>query len=270
MKARRIVALLATLPAAALVAGCASATNGNGQVGSGTPSTSVKSPGGGHPTDAAGLGGLMQSAISGITSARFTLAVSTAGLDITGSGSERLSNGKLVAVDVKESVPGAGEVEIIVTGGKTYAKLPTAAGSTGKPWALVTTTSSNPVVRQLAATMQQTLSSASISSYTTFITAAKSVKYDGQQPVGGVDTAHYTVVVDVTKLPDTLPGKDALIQSGLSDLPIELYVDAQGRPRQVTENISVQGQSVQTRFTITDYNVPVTITAPPPDQVSTG
>ena len=270
MNARRIIALLAALPTATLVAGCASSTAGNGQAGSGSGSTSVKSPSSGHPTDAAGLGHLMQSAISGVTSAKFTLAVSAAGLDITGSGSEQLSNGKLVAIDVKESVPGAGEVEIIVTGGKTYAKLPTGANGTGKPWVLVTTGSSNPVVQQLASTMQQTLSSASISSYTTFITAAKSVKYDGQQAVGGVDTAHYTVVVDVTKLPDSLPGKDALIQSGLSDLPVELYVDAQGRSWQVTEDLSVQGQSVQTRFTITGYNVPVTITAPPADQVSTG
>ena len=76
-------------------------------------------------------------------------------------------------------------------------------------------------------------------------------------------------MVDVAKLPADLPGKDALKASGLATLPIELYIDDQGRPIRVTENFKVSGQQVTTVVTVSDYNKPVTITAPPASQVST-
>jgi hypothetical protein len=76
-------------------------------------------------------------------------------------------------------------------------------------------------------------------------------------------------VVDVAKLPASLPGKDALVSSGLKTLPIELYIDSAGRPVQVTEHFTVSGQTVSTDVKVTEYNAPVTITEPPADQVST-
>ena len=38
---------------------------------------------------------------------------------------------------------------------------------------------------------------------------------------------------------------------------------------QVTENFTASGQKIDTTVSLTDYNKPVTITAPPADQVST-
>lgn len=277
MNSRRISALLA-LPAAALaVAACSSSTSGIGQLTGGTGgstqsgSDTVKSPGdgGNHPTTAAGLGGLMQSALPSITSLQFKLTAGAAGINVTGSGAEQLESGKLKAMDIKESVPQAGDVEILVAGGKTYAKLPASENSSGMPWTLVTTSSSNPVIQQMAASLDQTLSSASVSSYSDFIKAAKSVHYEGQDTVEGTDTSHYTVVVDVTKLPASVENKQALAETGITELPLELYVDSQGRPWKVTEDFTVQGQHVTVDFSVTDYNTPVTITPPPADQVST-
>jgi hypothetical protein len=46
-----------------------------------------------------------------------------------------------------------------------------------------------------------------------------------------------------------------------------LYVDEQGRPTRLTENFRTQGTQVKTDLTITGYNVPVSITAPPADQI---
>jgi hypothetical protein len=46
-------------------------------------------------------------------------------------------------------------------------------------------------------------------------------------------------------------------------------VDGKGRPVKVTENLTVQGQTVDTTVTIGDFDAPVTITAPPADQVAT-
>jgi hypothetical protein len=48
-----------------------------------------------------------------------------------------------------------------------------------------------------------------------------------------------------------------------------MYVDSSGRPVQVTENFSVQGQTVSTKIGISNYNKPVSISAPPASQVGT-
>jgi hypothetical protein len=272
MNLRRIATALALSATFVLAACSSSSTSGSGTTGSGrSGNPSPASPGAGRPTDAAGLGRLMQSAVARITTAHISLDVNAGGQSLTGSGDEKLSGGKLVAMDLTESLPaGAGDIQIIIVGGKTYAKLPPALNKSGKPYVLVSANSTNPVIKQLATSLDSALSSASLGSVSAFITAADSVKLKGTQTIEGVKATHYSVVVNISKLPDSLAGKDALTQSGLSTLPLELYIDAKGRPVQVTENFTVQGQKVDTTVKVTGYDKPVSITAPPADQVGTG
>ena len=86
----------------------------------------------------------------------------------------------------------------------------------------------------------------------------------------GAAATHYSIVVDVTKLPADNSTKQALATAGLTSLPIEMWVDSKGRLVQLTEALTVSGQSTSTKITISKYDQPVTITAPPADQVSTG
>jgi hypothetical protein len=274
MTSRRIYAVLA-LSSALAVGACSSATSGKGTTsGSAAKGSRTSSAGAapvtGKPTDAAGLGGLMQSAIAGITSAHIALDIDAGGQKVTGAGDEKLSGGKLVAMDITENLPGgAGSLRLIIVDGKTYAKLPPALAAGPKPYVLVSPTSKNATVRQLASTLDSALSSASIGSVGAFITAAKTVQPVGTETITGVQTTHYKVVVDVAKLPADLPGKDALAASGLTSLPLDLYIDDQGRPIRMTEDLKVQGQEVATNVTVSKYNEPVTVTAPPASQVST-
>lgn len=264
---RTLVALLAA--GALALAGCASsATAGHGSTGSAKPgsSSSGANPNG-MPTDAVGLGKLMQSAVTGIRSAHVELSVTAAGQAITGGGDEQLAAGRMVAMDITVDLPGTGSVELIVVGGKTYGKLPPALNKTGKPYVLVSPTSSNPTIRALASSLQTGLSSAAVSDYHAFVEAAQSLRLQGSDQVGGVATTRYSVVVDVDKLPDTLQGKQTLVQAGVATIPLQLWIDRQGRPVQVTENFSVQGQQVSSTVAISRYNAPVSITAPPPGQV---
>ncbi|MFN2559776.1 MAG: hypothetical protein ABR571_00550 [Jatrophihabitans sp.] len=267
MNSRRLCAALAL---SCLLAACSSSTSGKGSTGSsGAAGSSAAAPGG-KPTDAAGLGGLMQSAIAGITSAHISLDIDAAGQKVSGAGDEKLSGGKLVAMDITEQLPGgAGSLQLIIVGGKTYAKLPASLNKSGKPYVLVTPDSSNPTVRALAGSLDSALSSASIGSVGAFITAAQTVKLVGSATVSGVKATHYSVVVDIAKLPADLPGKDALASSGLKTLPLDLYIDDQGRPVRVNEDFKVQGQEVASNVTVTNYNKPVTVTAPPASEVST-
>jgi hypothetical protein len=258
MTGRRLAALL-TLPLAATLAACSSSTSGKG---SGSPVASST------PSTAAGLGKVMQAAAKTVTSAHFDLDVNAAGQSLTGSGDEKLSNGKLVAVDVTESLPqGAGQIRVIIVGDKTYAKLPQALVKTSKPYILVTQNSSNPVIKQLATTLNTALATASVGSVNSFVQAASSVQVKGSQTVNGEHTTHYHVVVDPAKLPGPL--KSQLATSGLTSLPLELYIDDQGRPVMFTEDVAVAGQHVSTKVTVTDYNKPVTISAPPASEVGT-
>jgi LppX_LprAFG lipoprotein len=270
----RWIGALLTLPAACTLAACASSTNGQGSVAGGTgsaPSSPSSNGGGGGstPTDAAGLAHLMQTGVADVTSAHLSLEVN-AGQSLTGSGDETLSAGKLKSMDLTENLPGGvGAIEIIIVDGKTYAKLPSSLNKTGKPYVLITTDSTDPTIKTLATSIDSALSSASLTSVTAFVTAADSVTVKGKQTVDGVQTTRYAVVVNISKLPADLPGKDELGSSGLSTLPVDLYIDGQGRPVQVSENFTVSGQSISTKVTMSNYNKPVTISAPPADQVGT-
>jgi hypothetical protein len=256
MKARRTYAVLAVLATVALAACSSSGKGTNGNVPSGAP------------TDAAGLSSFVQKAVAGITYAHINLDINFAGQSITGSGDEKISGKNLVGLDLTEKLPGgAGSIRIIVADGKTYAKLPPAMNTSGKPYLLVTKDSSNPIISQLAPSLDSALSSASLGSVSAFITAAKSLKIKGSESIDGVTTTHYSIVVQISKLPSTMPGRDALVASGLSTLPLELYIDHEGRPVQVTEDFKVQGQSVSTKVNVTEYNKPVSIKAPPANQV---
>ena len=75
--------------------------------------------------------------------------------------------------------------------------------------------------------------------------------------------------VDVAKLPENTPGRQALLGAGITMLPLGLYVDDQGRPVRATQDLTVQGQHTATVITLSKFNAPVSISAPPPDQVST-
>jgi hypothetical protein len=257
MISRRRTAALLVLPAA-FVTACSSSGGGSG--GSGVAA--------GMPTDAAGLGQLLQSATSKITSAHVDLEITLSGQQLTGSGDETLQDGKLTGLDLTETLPGGqGAIEVVVAAGKTYAKLPASLNSSDTPWLLVTSDSSNQVIQQLASSLDTALSSASLGSVSTFTKAAKSVEGKGTQSIGGVETTHYKIVVDVSKLPADMPGKSELEGSGLKEIPIDLYVDGQGRPVQIGEALSVQGTTVTTKAAVTNFNKPVTITAPPANQV---
>jgi hypothetical protein len=268
MNPRKLLAIV-TLPAAFSIAACASSTtNGSGSTGGPSGGTTVGPSG--APTDAQGLSALLERASNTVKTAHIDLKVDAAGQQIAGSGDESLNEGVLTGLNITESLPGdAGSLQLIIADGKTYAKLPSSINPSDKPWVLITSDSTNPTIQQLSTSISQTQESASIGSTTAFVTAAKSVENKGTEDVNGEPATHYSVVVDTTKLPADNTGKEALIQAGVTSLPVELYIDSQGRPVKLTENFSAQGQAISTEVDLSKYDQPVTIEAPPADQVGT-
>ncbi|HEU5265117.1 MAG TPA: hypothetical protein VFU35_00395 [Jatrophihabitans sp.] len=260
----RFAAVVLGLAAAPLVlAGCTSTVNGKGGPASGPSGSTSK-----MPTDAKGLYNLMQSAVAKTSSAHIEFDVTAQGQTISAKGDEQLDGGKVTAMKLDETLPGgAGSVEIIVVNGKIYAKVPTSINDTGKPYLLLSKNSSNPQIRQLATSIESGLQTATVSSYGTFAQAADSVQLVGSTTRNGAPATHYTIVMDPAKLPPDYPNKQALVASGVGTIPIQLYIDSQGRPVELDEHFTLNGQTIDTHATLSQYNQPVDISAPPPSEV---
>ena len=233
---------------------------------SSTPVTTGSSSAGAAAT---ALFGRMHDSMLAVRSLHLTLNTKAAGVSIVGAGDEAVSQGKLTALDLTETVTTAGKLRIIIVGGKTYFKLPPSLNKSGKPYALVSPNSSNPVIRQLASRLSTLLSSSSVNSYGDLAKAATTVRDRGATSVDGVAAHHYFVVVDVMKIPSSFPNVDQVRASGLTTLPMDMWVDAKGRLVKVVQNFTVSSQHVTNTITASKYDVPVHITAPPAHQVST-
>lgn len=221
------------------------------------------------PTDAPGLAAFLRDGTASIESAHLEISVDAAGTTITGSGDETLANGRAEALDLTETIPGAGEVRVLMVDGQTYVQLPTGINPSDKPWLLISADSSNPVVQQLAASLQSVTDTSSLDQYTAF-TEAAAVEVVGEEDVDGVRTTHYALTVDVTELPNDTPGRSDILGAGVMRLPVDLWVDERGRPVKVSQELTVQGQQVTAVVTLGNFDEPVSITAPPADQVATG
>jgi hypothetical protein len=241
---------------------------GCGAGSAGTASSSSAATSSAPPTDAAGLAALLKSGANTVRSAHLNMTVNAGTVSVVGSGDETAADGKLQSLDLTEDLPSAGKLRILLVGDKTYLQLPATLNKSGKPWVLVSAASTNPQVRQLASILDSVRQAASLGQFTTFSSVATVTAHE-PATVDGAPTTHYSLKVDVSKLPDSLPGKQQLVTAGLSSLPVELWVDKQGRPVKVTEQLTAHGQTVSTQVTVSKINDPVTITPPPADQVST-
>lgn len=280
-RSTRLIALGLAAPLVASLAACGSQTvDGQGSGGTGqAPTSSTPTGGGGSssspaPTSssaspAVSLAARLGQGLSRATSAHLNLQIAAAGQAISGSGDEKLSNGKLLALDISESVGSALSLRLIVVGGKTYVKLPTSLNHSGKPWQLVSARSSDSTIRTLASSLASTQNSASLDSVVMFVAAARSVRQTATGTHAGLATTTYVVDVDPQKLPDSYAGKQALVGAGVTSIPVTIIIDSAGRPIKVTENLKVKDQLINVKVTIGRYNQPVHIVAPPANQVST-
>jgi hypothetical protein len=270
MTRRALGSLLLACGASALVS-CASTTAGTPTSSVPPGSSSTASPPSSSPAispTATALFARVSAALKKVGSLHVAISATLGTESINAAGDEALTNGTLTAADITENVAGQGGFRLIILDEQTYAQLPASMNHTGKPWVLVSPNSANPLVRGLAATLDQLKSSASVTAIAQFAPAATGVTDKGSDDVGGVPAAHYGFTVEVAKLPGTFPAKAALQQAGLVAIPVELWIDAQGRPVKITQHLAVSGQTSDTSVLATGYDKPVDIVAPPADQVS--
>lgn len=222
------------------------------------------------PKDAASLARAVQDATSKITTVSFTSEMAVAGQVISGSGQQKMSGGKLEAANITQSMGEMGQIEMIIVDGKVYIKLPAAMNMTTaeQPWVEVSEASSNPAIAAMWTGLKPSLESSPVDTYSNFIQATSSVDLVGPETVDGVKTNHYSVVVDPSKLSAGSKEKAQLEAAGLTSIPTEMWIDESGRPVKLTQKMEVQGQTLSTTITFSDYGSPVNVTAPPAGEIS--
>jgi hypothetical protein len=218
----------------------------------------------------ADLAAKLEAGSRSVRSAHITLSSKVGNQSVlTAQGDETLADGKLTAMSLNEQVGTLNLTMVLVDGG-VYLKLPPNLNPSGKPWVKATTESSSPVLRQLASSASSLKQNASLSQYKSLAEAASFLQAVGTEQVNGAAATHYSLTVDVAKVPGTTfsqASKAALEKAGVTAIPADLWVDQRGRLVKGSDRFTVNGQLVSSTFTVSRLNQPVKISVPPASQL---
>jgi hypothetical protein len=276
--------IMTTGLAAIAVAGCTSAkkTDGSPTSPAGAPTSSGPQTGGGSSTGGSGNGGgnggggalagaafvaQATTAVEQAQTVKVKESMSLLGIPLTANGVAKFDD-QAVAADVTSSTP-VGPVQVIIVDGDVYVKGLT-KGAPGKPWAKNAGES-----KDIASALKQSDPRLALKMFADVGT----LEPVGTETVNGVSATHYSVTVELAKLakkfPDLADILDVLIKQGIKTQDVQLWVDDQKRPvRIVTSaqlpNPAKPGSKIASKQTVdfTDWGAPVSIQAPPADQVA--
>lgn len=228
--------------------------------------------------DVAAFAKAMQDAVAKLTSMSADMTMAAGGMNATATVKQELDNGTVTALDMSMDM-GAFKLNIIQVDGTAYAG-PGAAltqmgvDTGGKEWIELSADSTNPILSQLASQIGQTASQTGPQQYAMMTTAASALKTVGTEKVDGVEATHYLLTVDVAKLAEAGATESstaqAAQQAGLSEIPLDIWLDKDDRPVKVAEKFSIQGQDIDVTVTMGQFNESMDITAPAPGDVAQG
>jgi hypothetical protein len=149
-----------------------------------------------------------------------------------------------------------------------YARVPetTKPANDGKPWVAYAVPPSE---------FATELAKSSGTTYLSLLAGANgSVDRIGVETVGGVTTTHYRVTVDAVQLINEVVSQFPLSTSemdaaGLRHLPVDVWLDSQGLPRQIRLTLDVAGNSVTVFGDVTPSGAPLHIATPAAGSVNT-
>jgi hypothetical protein len=212
-----------------------------------------------------------KSAKSGSVEADFK--ISGAGVNGSGNGVFNTGPSRSGRLTMKVNVRGVSvPIDSVVTGNVLYMRSSVFAQlglSPGKQWVKLD-------LGRLAQRSGIDLSSLANSSPTpasalSYLRGSSKVREVGSESVGGVDTTHYKVTVDLERAAakSTGPERQSLnrvIQSsGVKKLPIDVWVDGNGYVRKVeyAQRSSAGSKPVRVTMNLHDYGAPITVKPPP-------
>jgi hypothetical protein len=206
-------------------------------------------------------------------SVHVVMDITADGQSVKGKGDMSLSDSP--AMDLTLEVPEMAELGIRLVDGVFYMKLPSEL-TQGKPWVKLDTKGSDPMSQTLGSLVVQMKENGDPTKMLEQLKDSGTITAKKSEQLAGKDTTHYSVSVDVAKSIEkqTDPAlkklmQDAVAKSGVKEVPLEVWVDAAGLPVRVTSEqpTGEPGKSGKLVMDYSDWGKPVTITAPPADQV---
>lgn len=201
-------------------------------------------------------------------------------LDVTGTGAFDFAQktGRITLTTPASGTSPARTIEIRIIGNDLYLNAPELlALDGGKPWVHVDTSSYRQDQGQNAGALGGFQDGDPGQVLTLLQRLGAQVTDVGPADIGGVATTHYRGSVDLTS-PSTSGsstgngafGRGLAKLFGFGAVPVDVWVDSDGRARQVQVTLSLFGVAVSAQEDFSDFGTPVVVDAPPAGQVADG
>ncbi|MEV4253439.1 DUF6612 family protein [Spirillospora sp. NPDC049652] len=180
-----------------------------------------------------------------------------------------------MAMGGKSLAGNGGGMEMVMVDRVLYMKSPAFARlSQGKPWVKVTASELGAASGQNFDQLLDQQKQADPSDQVKKLTASKDVHEVGKETVNGVETTHYAGTVSVQEMTAKLPAeqRDRQLKNfqklGVQTLVFDLWVDGKQLPAKVVVKTPADATTkMNTSVTYSDWNAPVTVSAPPASEV---
>lgn len=251
--------------------------NGSSNTGTNTDTNT----GGNAPAAAANVADLAKAIgdqASEKTSAHMKISGDVAGEQLTGEGDVSFAAANS-AISMDMETP-EGSISMVLVDNIFYIKMP--AGQElepGKPWFKIDPNSDNPLADAFGSVTEELSKSADPRVALEEFKDTGEITDTKEEDLDGVATTHYTITVDVQKLADAQDDptqKQAMqqvIEAGLKDFPVEVWVNEDDLPVRVVVDMPTpdgKGGTTATKMQVdySNWGEPVDIAAPPADQVA--
>lgn len=262
-----------------------SACGGGGQTSSGgTPAPASGAAGAAAGTPAGDLASVLNattSALESKKSVKLALEAAEDGKTVTGTGQARYGDQNVTSMTIESD---GQKSEVVFADNTLYVKLPPgqlASLHTTKPWLKLAGDSADPTAKALAGSLGDAASGSDPGKALALLGKAGTLTSTEKVQLDGQAVTHYVVDVDYSKAADQLPAgvpaqlRDSLKTKGVH-APMDLWIDGNQLPVQVTTDVgpllkaagAPSTGSTKSTVKYSDWGTPVTVQAPPADQVA--
>jgi hypothetical protein len=208
--------------------------------------------------------------------AHMVMSMDVSGQSIKAEGDLKL--GATPALDFTYELAGMGNARMLLVDDTFYFELPKQAQKAGKPWVKLDPNGSDALSKSLGGALAETKKNSDPSQLLKQIEGAGDITATKKEDLNGKATTHYSVTVDMKKYADKVDPAlkstlDKAIEAGVTTYPMELWVDQENLPVRVTvatpftNPANQKPDQIKMTMDYTDWGKPVTVTAPPADQV---
>ncbi|MGB3444263.1 MAG: hypothetical protein WBA97_36450 [Actinophytocola sp.] len=255
------------------------ACGGNGGS-EGSASNSGGDSNGGGSVAAASLADLAKSIgeqTSKTDTAHMKITAGAGGQQLSGEGDMKMG-ADTAAMSMDVTTP-EGSMSMVLLDDVFYLKLPQEL-EPGKPWLKIDTNDDNPISKALGGITEQVSKNADPRATLEQFEKAGEITDTKEEELNGKPTTHYTIAVDVKKMaanqedPALKAAMDQAIKSGMTDFPVEVWIDENDLPARVTMDTPTPNpatgktEPVKMQVDYTDWGKPVDITAPPAGEIA--